>query len=696
MKYSIKFFLLCVAFGITGLYAQQTDYCGTSQKEMALRQSHPEILIEEQKLDQFVKDWIASNSATLRDDQTYVIPIVFHIIHDYGIENISDAQVRDAVRIINEDYQLRNADTTAIVPSFQNIKGKAKVEFRLANKTPGGECTNGINHIHSLSTNIGDDGSKLDDWPRNWYLNVWTVKTMADNVAGYAYLPGSVSPPWGAPYDGVIILSDYVGSIGTSNTSHSRALTHEIGHTMNLDHTWGSTNQPGVECGDDGVEDTPETKGWSYCNLNGSICNPPIIENVQNFMEYSYCSKMFTEGQVAVMRGILNSPSADRNNLWTDENLLLTGTNDSIEPLCTPRIDFYSTNVMACTGAGITFYDASWSGAEDSRTWTFQDGNPATSSLQAPVVSFSSPGWKTVTLSASNTAGTSSLTREKYVYVSDNTTAQYTIGYWETFEDADVFSNDWVVQNPEGNSAQWNRVSDAGYNSSSSARLNNFHNMNGDKDNLISPSFDLSAVGSVYLNFRYSCATASAHVDDINDDLRIYSSLDCGKTWSLRTTISAIDLAAAGCYSTGYVPTWGSIWKNKSVLLPSAVLHSNVRFKFEYTTNGAGNNIYIDDVNINTHPVGMNDPDAVSFTLNVFPNPLSENSLVVLQQKISGMVNVRIVDLLGRTTKMLNDGWLGEGTHKFDLKASDMREAGLYFLVADDGVNIYRQKIVVQ
>src|SRR4030095_4074136 len=95
----------------------------------------------------------------------FIIPIVFHVIHDYGYENITDEQVRDAVRIINEDFQKMNADTSIVVSSFQNIIGNARVEFRLANKTPSGACSNGIDHIHSLQTNVGDDDSKLDDWP---------------------------------------------------------------------------------------------------------------------------------------------------------------------------------------------------------------------------------------------------------------------------------------------------------------------------------------------------------------------------------------------------------------------------------------------------------------------------------------------------------------------------------------------------
>ena len=35
----------------------------------------------------------------------YTIPVVFHILHLGGPENISDAQVYDEMRILNEDYR---------------------------------------------------------------------------------------------------------------------------------------------------------------------------------------------------------------------------------------------------------------------------------------------------------------------------------------------------------------------------------------------------------------------------------------------------------------------------------------------------------------------------------------------------------------------------------------------------------------
>ncbi|MBK7182529.1 MAG: hypothetical protein IPH89_06110 [Bacteroidetes bacterium] len=126
------------------------------------------------------------------------------------------------------------------------------------------------------------------------------VKTITSGAAGYAYLPGTT-----AAEDGIMILNSYIGSIGTGNIQKSHALTHEIGHYLNLNHTWGGTNNPGVDCsGDDNVSDTPKTEGWTSCNLTGATCTS-TLDNVQNFMEYSYCSTMFTVGQNHVCTPLL-------------------------------------------------------------------------------------------------------------------------------------------------------------------------------------------------------------------------------------------------------------------------------------------------------------------------------------------------------------------------------------------------------
>ena len=122
---------------------------------------------------------------------------------------------------------------------------------------------------------------------------------------------------------------------------------------MNLRHLWGNSNSPGdaENCEmDDNVTDTPLTSGWTSCNLDGETCGS--LDNVQNYMEYSYCGRMFTEGQRTRMRAAMNSNTAQRNQLWTPENLENTGVNE--EPiLCEAR--FNVSRQTICTEIQCSF-----------------------------------------------------------------------------------------------------------------------------------------------------------------------------------------------------------------------------------------------------------------------------------------------------------------------------------------------------
>jgi PKD repeat protein len=404
---------------------------------------------------------------------------------------------------------------------------------------------------------------------------------------------------------------------------------------------------------------------------------------------------MFTDDQVLAMQAVLNSSTAQRNNLWTDGNLIATGTEDTVRTPCAPNADFYSTSRMTCVGTSIPFHDISSKGTVTSRTWTFQEGTPSSSSEKDPEVSFTSPGWKTITLEVSNAEGTNSITQTNYVFVS-NDAGMHSPGFFENFEDPNSFTNDWVVFNPEGNSSKFSRVTTVGYNSSSCIKLNNDNNMNGDRDQLVSPSYDLSSGGSLFLNFRYSCASSSGTTANINDALTIYSSTDCGKTWLMRTVISQSTLANVGFVSATFTPTSSAQWVGKTMLIPTSLFQPNVRFKFEYKTNGFGNNFYIDDINVSNYPVGIDDPDASLFDLNIFPNPVSDGSAAIVNMQAGTNVSIRIFDMQGKTINVLYNGWLSEGEHHFDLNASRLNSKGMYLILVDDGITVQQKKFVVQ
>ena len=253
MKKILLAFVL--AASIATVSSAQEHRCYSSEMNNQALSNDPSLVRQTQELENFIQQYATVERRN--NGVVYVIPIVFHILHNYGAENISDAQILDEVRILNRDYRRLNADTIDLVPAFVGLAADAEIEFRLPSIDPNGNCTNGIDRIPTLLTYSANDQSKLNPWPRDKYLNIWVANSLENTgAAAYAYLPGSVPSP---AVDGILSRHNYIGSIGTSDENSSRTLTHEIGHCLNLQHPWGSTNQPGVSCGDDQVSDTPIT-----------------------------------------------------------------------------------------------------------------------------------------------------------------------------------------------------------------------------------------------------------------------------------------------------------------------------------------------------------------------------------------------------------------------------------------------------
>jgi hypothetical protein len=103
----------------------------------------------------------------------------------------------------------------------------------------------------------------------------------------------------------------------------ARVLTHEVGHYLNLMHTFENyCNSPGDE-----VSDTPPVyhHGSNNCQQNWTLCLGVTIVNDENYMDYSDCPSMFTEGQKTRALAAINSSVGYRNNLWSTANLIATG-----------------------------------------------------------------------------------------------------------------------------------------------------------------------------------------------------------------------------------------------------------------------------------------------------------------------------------------------------------------------------------
>lgn len=691
---------------------EDVEYCITHKKIEKIKQDPVLALKYKAAQDQLNIETLAyEQGANLNKAGTiYKVPIVFHVLHNGGIENISRAQVLDALRILNRDFRKLNADATTVVSNFQGMPSDIEIEFVLATKAPNGQCFSGITRTKSPRTvdAEGDAYSGADQvnavvagndvyqgiWPATKYLNVFVCKEI-DGAAGYTYNPGIGTS---MTYNSIFMLHNYTGSIGTSNDNSSRALTHEVGHWLNLSHTWGGTNSPGCDgtstdpsspcfnidnCDyDDGIADTPQTRGVRTCNLSESSCGP--LANVENYMDYSYCSKMFTEGQRSRMRAALISTTSGRNNLWKTSNLTATGANATAS-LC--KADFISDQTIVCAGSPIEFTDASYH-APSGWSWTFQGGIPATSTSQNPTVTYSTPGTYSVSLSATNSNGTVSETKTQYVTVLPTT------GIPPLQEGFEFTSNlptaNWFLNNPQelGSFELTNTAAKSGNNSVVVKASNTSEGMISE---LISSTITLDLNLSATISFDYAFAKKN---NANTDKLIVQVSNDCGKTWVTKRSLTNTQLVTAPNTSGNFIPT-ATEWKTSTINSSSLLgyLNSSFRIKFVFQSGG-GNNLYIDNINIDG-PVSIEENNLIE-EVNLYPNPATKEvnlSFVTLENDEN--FNITVYDVVGKEIQHIHKGMLLSGTHRF-LIDTDSYEAGIYFVSLNNGVRQSLQKLIIK
>lgn len=687
--YKTVIYIVILCLSLPALLFSQELPCGTDYYFEQAIKKNPSIIEKRKHLFKEISKLKLENNKKF---QKKIIPTVVHIIHNYGPENISKAQVLDAIRIINEDFQKMNSDTADVIPAFKNIIADCQIEFRLARIDPFGNCTSGITRTVSNLTYSADDNVKdLISWDTEKYLNIWVVNTIASGAGGYAYYPGSAPQP---NYDGIVIVFTQFGSIGASYGSNfaARSLTHELGHYFNLAHTWGDTNTSNdpANCGiDDGVNDTPNTIGSNLnCNLNQNTCNS--LDNVQNYMDYSTCAKMFTIGQNNRMQDVLNLSTylGGRQNLWSSTNLIATGTNDGYTATCPPIADFKANYTNICEGESVSFTDLSYNADIDSTwtwNWTFSGATPSSSNNQNPVVTYNQSGLFQVTLTVTNSAGYSTLTKNDYIRVISNSNAE-TVPYTEGFENSafpvlssNINKNWQIIDNTYPN---WERTTSASYSGNASLRVNYANSPDGTSFQIISPNINISNLPDsiAYLKFKLAYTQKSS---DNNDILRIYISYNCGKSWLLRYVKSGSSLSTTnGAYiSSPFIPN-SSQWQEQSISLLSFLTYSSIMIKFEFINYG-GNILYIDDINIGENLTSVKEyPKSPVF--KVYPNPITSNTVMEYYLPAnSENLSIVVQDILGKKIleKKLKENNKTKGNHSIIIgKLFSKIPSGIYFI----------------
>jgi hypothetical protein len=575
----------------------------------------------------------------MRTEAAIVIPTVVHIILP-NPNIVTDADVLWQINKLNEDYGGRNADSTK-AGVFASSFGHSNIQFCLAQRTPDGNPTNGINRITSSATFDQNTYNSIkhatncgaDQWNGNKYFNIW-VGIATDGLLGVATFPG------GGPANeqGIVLAIDAFGN----NPAYvapafnlGRTAVHEAGHFFYARHIWGD----GAGCQPDfpvvsgmpgsWVDDTP-TQGapTSGCptGMAATGCagfpNPPG-KMYQNYMDYTddACYCMFTKNQVLRMETALDSfrvslKSSDGCTpppAFVNDAALIAILNPSsggcgaaannafCSPDLLPKVTF--KNYGTATLTAVKIYTQVDNLAPVATNWAGSLAPLASTTIDLTQIT-SAGGPHTLKIYVADPNGAADGRP-----INDTLTTSFTVltpiagPITEGFESTTFPPpTGWKVVNPNSGSLTWERTTAAQKSGSASARIRMYDYSGGSlhQDYLLSPILNVQDADSIILSFEraYQLYSTSA---TYADSLAVVISSDCGTTFTEVWKRGGATLATVtGTTTSSYVPA-AADWVNTRIdLKPLIGGATSVMVGFK-SINKYGQNLYLDDIHLQAY-----------------------------------------------------------------------------------------------
>lgn len=436
----------------TLLHSQHPPGCGSDSYWQASQSRWGEGQFN-REIQKILRNQAGNKATTLRE-----IPVVVHIVHQNGPENISATQVQTAIQQLNESFSNSGA--------YAQANGvDTEIGFCLAARDPQGNFSSGINRMASALTNVTletQDASlkALSQWNSTQYLNIWVVAeitstAMGPGVAGYASFPTS----HGSATDGIVVEARY---FGTSNDD-SKVTVHEAGHYLGLYHTFEG-GCPNTDCQNQGdrVCDTPPdgSAGAAQCSTPPNTCTSDVDDlstnnpfrpvglgglgdqpdPLDNYMDYGYqlCQDRFTQGQSDRMNAALSGPRS---------SLLLS---PGCQPNCpTPINAAFSASPNPVTAGNTVTFTNTTTGAT---TYRWKRDGVVFSTQANPTTVINTPGTYEIRIVASNASPGCTDSVSIWLEVRCSLLAQFSVS------DDEVLPGETVVftqQSPGSLTYQW-------------------------------------------------------------------------------------------------------------------------------------------------------------------------------------------------------------------------------------------------
>jgi hypothetical protein len=242
------------------------------------------------------------------------------------------------------------------------------------------------------------------------------------------------------------------------------------------------------------------------------------------------------------------------------------------------------------------------------------------------------------------------------------------------------------VYNPDAGFA-WTRVANAG----GILKYDAYSNGNeGDIDYFYLPRTDFTGMTGMQISF----SVAHRPYNTVYlETLELEVSTDCGTNWTTLYSKTGATLATGAAQTAVYTPTsLASNWRTDVVSLAAYDGMSDVIVGFK-VINGYGNNVYLDNINLVSNPVGITENNNAITNVSVYPNPANTNATVKVNSAVSGMATIAVYNALGQEVSVMSEK-IVTGFNTFELNTTALAN-GLYTISVNTANGKSIQKLTV-
>ncbi len=360
---------------------------------------------------------------------------------------------------------------------------------------------------------------------------------------------------------------------------------------------------------------------------------------------------------------------------------------DLFSAVAQPPIALFGSNkTIVCPGQTVAFVDQS-AGTPNAWSWAFQNGSPATSTVQNPTVTYNTPGTYSVTLIAYNSNGSDTISQTTYITVTGLTALPLVEG----FASSTFPPPNWTTVNVNNDNIFWVYTSTAGSQSTPSCMMFDNYNLDaaGSKEEMQTPKYDFTGLATANLSFDVSYRQ---YDNQYSDTMKVLISSDCGITFTQLYSKggSALSSVVGTQTATVFIPSGPTQWRAEAINLNTYVGQADVMIVFQ-NRGHYGQALYVDNINI-TSTTGISINNKTEQQVIIYPNPAQQDVTILFNEGalFEGTVIIESID-----GKLVYEKLINTPVNKFNIDISKFAR-GSYFIKMKNKERLFVRKFIIE